>query len=148
MTREEAVKYLKNLLKGREDKRGKTEIDLALETAITVILQAFEMEKRAYNALIKNIQCADCISRQAVLDLPKNMERGFDGKPTKQSINIEYIKALPLVIPKQRVGQWIKANVRGGITMPCCSLCGNETGTIYEYNYCPNCGCRMQEVEE
>lgn len=47
----------------------------------------------------------DCISRQAVLDLPKNTERGFGGKILEQSINIEYIKALPPVTPAENVGQ-------------------------------------------
>ena len=37
MSREEAIKYIRNVLKGREDKRGKTEIDIALEMAIKVL---------------------------------------------------------------------------------------------------------------
>lgn len=37
MSREEAIKYIRNVLRGREDKRGKTEIDIALETAIATL---------------------------------------------------------------------------------------------------------------
>ena len=44
----------------------------------------------------------DCVSRQAVLDLPKNTERDFSGKIIEQSINIEYIKALPSVTPAEK----------------------------------------------
>lgn len=39
MLREEAIKYIRNILKGREDKRGKTEIDVALEMSIEALKQ-------------------------------------------------------------------------------------------------------------
>ena len=39
MTKEEAIKYIQNLLKSREDKRGKTEIDIALEMSISALKQ-------------------------------------------------------------------------------------------------------------
>ena len=41
LSNEEAIKYIKNLLKGREDKRGKTEIDIALEMSIKALEQEF-----------------------------------------------------------------------------------------------------------
>ena len=39
-------------------------------------------------------------------------------------------------------GRWILSEVRDSKTL-CCSICGLGSGTIYEYNYCPNCGARM-----
>lgn len=29
-----------------------------------------------------------------------------------------------------------------------CSICGNEDSSCEYYKYCPNCGAKMQEVEE
>ena len=54
----------------------------------------------------------DCVSRQAVLDLPKNTERGFGGKIVEQRINIEYIKALPSVTPAENPSKWIPVSER------------------------------------
>lgn len=76
MTRNEAIKYIRNVLKGREDKRGKTEIDIALEMAI----KALEQEP-----------CDDAISRQAVLD--EMYKRQEDG----DAITVGFIKKLPSV---------------------------------------------------
>lgn len=44
-------------------------------------------------------------------------------------------------------GKWISKKCRDGCYLPCCSVCGESSGTLYEYNYCPNCGAEM-EVEE
>jgi Zn finger protein HypA/HybF involved in hydrogenase expression len=44
-----------------------------------------------------------------------------------------------------KMGKWIKSEVRGQM-VPCCSKCGLSNGTLYEYNYCPECGAKMQEI--
>ncbi|MBR1750002.1 MAG: hypothetical protein IJ740_18830 [Ruminococcus sp.] len=44
-------------------------------------------------------------------------------------------------------GRWILSEVRDSKTL-CCSICGLDSGTIYEYNYCPNCGARMDGDKE
>lgn len=41
-----------------------------------------------------------------------------------------------------RHGYWVYKSVRRE-DMPCCSECGESTGSLYEYAYCPNCGARM-----
>lgn len=56
MTREEAKEKLKTVLKGRKDKRGKTETDEALEMAI----KALEQEP-----------CEDAISREEIKNMIK-----------------------------------------------------------------------------
>ena len=43
-------------------------------------------------------------------------------------------------------GHWVTKTVRGDY-VPCCSECGRGNGTLYEYDYCPNCGAKM-EVQE
>ena len=40
-------------------------------------------------------------------------------------------------------GYWVDTSVRGTI-MPCCSKCGRDTGTMYRFAYCPNCGRPMK----
>ena len=53
MTREEAIKRIENLIRGRKDKRGKTELDFALDMAI----EALKREKRALQlkSIVRNI---------------------------------------------------------------------------------------------
>lgn len=68
---------------------------------------------------------------------------------------IEIVENLPPVTPKQRTGKWIQRHVIGSrnIEMTVCSECGEEfsydaeTG-VSEYNFCPNCGAKMEGVSE
>lgn len=132
MTREEAIKILKFERGYFCDLKGCQELQ-----AFTMAIKALEQEP-----------CIDAISRQAVMDLPKNTERDFFGKIIEQSINIEYIKALPPVNPTEKVGRWITDRC----DMYTCSKCNHTytdlSGERYGMNFCPNCGSRMvQEVE-
>ena len=114
---------------------------------------------------LEQIQCDDCISRQAVLDI--------FGKIDTYTIFCEnakrIIKALPSVTPQPKIGQWI---VDGSVDcyldkVRChCSECGkkkefpadydhikHKLSISYQYpefidNYCPNCGCRMVDPQE
>lgn len=99
-------------------------------------------------------QCGDCISRsgtyQKMLDLQsRKRERYLD---IDDWHNVIY--KMPSVTPQPKMGRWISYNwndngiARWGIK---CDQCykeyrygGEMCGT---YKYCPNCGCRMQEVE-
>ena len=45
MTREEAIKRIENLIRGRKDKRGKTELDFALDMAIEALKEQDKREK-------------------------------------------------------------------------------------------------------
>lgn len=40
-------------------------------------------------------------------------------------------------------GRWLQKLIRGEI-VPTCSECGLGTGTTYEYDFCPNCGAKME----
>ena len=123
------------------------------------ILEYFEDINHAYNdctrydtlkRMIDELQepCTDAISRQAVLDLPKNTERGFGGKILEQSINIEYIKALPPVTPAEKVGKWI-VHPKGIYAHLICDKCLSNAPYDCRTNYCPNCGqLKMQEVQD
>jgi hypothetical protein len=41
-------------------------------------------------------------------------------------------------------GRWEDCEIRGSLAMRC-SVCGNDSGVLYNYAYCPNCGARMFE---
>lgn len=45
-----------------------------------------------------------------------------------------------------KTGHWIERLVRGSKVLYC-SVCGNGIDVIYEYDYCPNCGAKMEECE-
>ena len=49
-------------------------------------------------------------------------------------------------LEQQRVAHWKMVKIRG-IKMPVCSNCLRDNGTLYEYDYCPTCGAKM-EVQE
>lgn len=89
--------------------------------------------------------CGDVVSRDAVImaltqdwnEKADNMISGF----------IRRIKALPSVTPQQRTGRWIDNHTT-------CSECKwsmyddiIESRLMVGFNYCPNCGAKM-EVEE
>ena len=46
---------------------------------------------------------------------------------------------------KQEKGQWVKMIVRGSPALYC-SCCDQDSGVLYSYNYCPNCGAEMEGV--
>ena len=86
----------------------------------------------------KPIECDDAISRQAVLDLI-NADWKYE--------NLEQpVSNLPPVQPQQKYGMWIKK----GNTLKCpfCGAKGEDIKDDYCFNYCPNCGTKMQESEE
>lgn len=97
--------------------------------------------------------CEDAISRQAVLEAidVKAWEfcdyliregRNDEQKPVSHfADNLrECVGDLPSVTPQPKMGRWIKDK---------CSICGEERAW-YGQNppYCPDCGCKMKEVEE
>lgn len=116
--------------------------------------------------------CDDCISRQAVLDYAKDTCLDLDSFDDTE-VFCDEIKLLPSVSPqepcsnccngnqiekaklcqksylagmehKPKTGQWI--DDCGGAKCSCCGYCIDDY--YYVKTYCPNCGAKMQEVEE
>ena len=87
--------------------------------------------------------CDDCISRQEAIDVVNN--------PLNIRLD-EIIKKLPSVQPKQRTGWWIDEGLYAeGHSEHAyrCSKCDEHyIGYVGEYKYCPNCGAKMEEVDE
>ena len=90
MTFEEAKKIFLN--RGYVEVSGGTYYDAnKWREAVTVISKWLERQP-----------CDDCISRQAVLALPTSKTRTLSGEIVEEEVNIELIKALPSVTPKEK----------------------------------------------
>ena len=127
MTREEAIAIFKGFkFLPREMK------------AIDMAIKALEQEPNTKNDL-----GVDCISRKAVLDLPKRTMRNYFGEITAEVIDVKDIMKLPLVTPQEpKIGNWIDREVYDADRWKC-SECGRTEQ--YKENYCPNCGSKMVE---
>lgn len=79
--------------------------------------------------------CDDCISRQAVLEI--TAETGALETQAR-------VKALPSATPKEKTGKWIFDEILDRHYY--CSEC-KSMGVDY-WDYCPECGAKMQEVSE
>lgn len=82
---------------------------------------------------------SELIDREAVREFIKSYRHSTDVvyHMEKHLYEVPTIDAVPVVH-----GYWVTETVRGDY-VPCCSECGLENGTIYEFNYCPHCGARM-----
>lgn len=110
-------------------------------------------ERDVLNKAIKALEqesCEDCISRQAAIDALMSVPDGN----WKSIRYVKEIELLPSVTPARKIGHWTKYQEPwGGMQGWKCSNCRNHYDvssvyTIIPYNYCPNCGAKMQEVDE
>lgn len=83
----------------------------------------------------------DCISRQAVLNLPKRTMKNYFGEVVGEVVYVKDIMELPSVTPKPKTGHWI---LRDDTCK--CSNCKDISPVLH--NYCPNCGVEMRGEEE
>ena len=106
---------------------------------------AFEIEdiKLEQEPTTKNNLGVDCISRDDVRDVMQELW-GTSGEL------MDRLMALPPATPQEpRKGHWTcdRANVR-------CSCCGKGYKDFYgkariaSYNYCPNCGAKMESEDQ
>ena len=113
--------------------------------------------------IILENQDEDCISRKEVLRLIEESVAKYCGQYSTDMLNMwglfsQMITELPSVLPKPKEGHWIYGEDNYGADGYYCSQCGshypirwgvNESFEfITDYNYCPNCGCRMVEPQE
>ena len=102
---------------------------------------------------------SDLIDRQAAIDALDG-EFNITGRENAETIR-DYIngvnKKLRELPSAERTGRWINGNEGNwnAVIVPKCSICGetfyemnvNINGE-YTYNYCPNCGARMDGEEK
>lgn len=78
------------------------------------------------------------------LDLICDTEHSFDESDILRRMNANAIDAEPV-----QHGKWIKADSQQYFRKhyPCftCSECGYRKDSQKKWNYCPNCGARMEE---
>lgn len=84
----------------------------------------------------------DLISRQTAIynlaNIAKNCAKS-DKQKALMGRCIYMIENMPSVFPEQKTGRWVLNKHTDTVL---CSQCGKCYGD--EYNYCPNCGTRME----
>ena len=83
--------------------------------------------------------CEDAISREQA---KAEIRKAFPDLMDRIDIN-SILNELPSATPKQRTGKWINTAPTYRSDNIVCDLCGFDS--IAEYNYCPNCGAKMEE---
>jgi hypothetical protein len=102
--------------------------------------------QKSYLAGLEHRQepCVDAISREEML----KYQYYLHGKMSNEENHKlwQFIKSLPSVTPKQKTGKW---NVLGyddpSVRMYKCSECHMKI--TLKFNYCPNCGAKMESEE-
>lgn len=63
------------------------------------------------------------------------------------TIDYHFEHLAPTVDPVKH-GRWVNHISENGVTDSIfCSLCDYEKGRIEDFNYCPNCGAKMDDIE-
>ena len=104
--------------------------------------------------------CDDAISRQAVIDglisIAKTKAKS-DAQKSLMGRVMFFVEKLPSVTPQPKMGRWITwkeaDNIIPSETRFECSVCHDAAYTLCNgldllSPYCPNCGAKMQDVEE
>ena len=94
--------------------------------------------------------CEDCVSKQAVAEILLKYAHSEVGKRFAEFL-VSQINALPPVTSQPKTGHWIERIERDDWNdyeevWYECNQCHLVSGRAS--NYCPNCGAKMQEVEE
>ena len=85
----------------------------------------------------------DLISRQAAIDEIKALYEWHD--TVTEDRTIDHLKRLPSAdVEPVKTGKWLAI---GNTGLAACS-CGYITDRYSIYNYCPNCGARMEADNE
>jgi len=94
----------------------------------------------------------DLVEREAIKDAIGFMNLHFLGhgenKSLLDSINeVPSVDAVPVVHGRWNTKPYYKADGKGGVFKYCdfylCSECATERPIVPPYNYCPNCGAKM-----
>lgn len=129
MTAREAIKYLKDPIGKREQH----------DEAVSMAIEALR------NSPTQMSGTSDTISRQTAIHTITNYNEVVD-----KSVAKRLLIQLPSTQTEQKKGRWIPVD-DPSITGRC-SVCGFEShlyeDDVYGYDYCPNCGARLEEVEK
>lgn len=146
MTNEEAVKILKGAIKKPNTKDG------YLGQAIDLAIKALEQQP-----------CEDCISLNKLDDIITKAIDDSENQTECQTLRwvLDVMSELPSVIPQPKAtGSWVEKQVVDNEEVEIeqwqsarCSNCDKYHTTPYsyyfdDYNYCPNCGAKMESEEK
>jgi hypothetical protein len=105
-------------------------------------LEAYDMAIEA----LEQEPCEDAISRQAVLEKAINVPIAQivteDEVICRKVVFVDDIENLPPVTPQSKIGRWMHP-YKSDIACEC-SECHIQMPITKDFNYCPNCGCRMK----
>ena len=134
----EVIKVSKGAVKARQGRFVIYDVEWLKENFYTTEEKIYGQPKQP---------CEDCISRQAVIRLVEQYPNIIGNRCSGL---IADIKHLPPVTPLHPNSNWTRRHYINGdktLDMWVCSHCGEEfsydaeTGaSIYDYDYCPNCG--------
>ena len=95
---------------------------------------------------VGKIESDDLISREAVDEYITNLLSGYlhDEERTRLEDLSAFVWELPSVQPTRPTARWER--FAGDYNK--CSKCGKLAKFYFNYEYCPGCGAKMQEVEE
>ena len=100
--------------------------------------------------------CEDTISRKSIKhklqehhDFFVNAYGGFSNLPQNDKSRVdEILNCIAMVVnepsvnTQEKTGHWIYKMLKGQF----CSIC--DEPSVWKFNYCPNCGARMVEIQE
>ena len=94
---------------------------------------------------------ADLVDREEVLDVIFNIMTDNKASHKHRALNRNIKQVAVTLTNTERHAHWIKEKVED-ITYPWyrrfCSNCKMQSPLSREHNYCPHCGCKMDEVSE
>ena len=143
MTREEALNKAIGVLTYHQVNFCKSKEAVANMNEIIDALEKIDQECVADKDI--KVTATDCIRRQDVEDAIYDYSRSCD---VNYAQIMEFIDKLPSVTPQPKMGRWIPNRCDMYICSKCSHTYTDLSGERYGMNFCPFCGCKMQEVEE
>lgn len=158
MTKEQRLELLKQIEKQIYVPSSKATLQDELKSVAILSIIDEEIER------LEQKPCEDAISRRATIDAIYKKHIGGKDAIENAPINdlyacgleeaIDAVDNMPSVKPQPKTGHWIGIDEEPHEDYEC-DRCGYVVSTYTaniephtEYKYCPNCGAKMQEVEE
>ena len=116
------------------------------EMGIIIDTKAEEVEQPNTSNTLQSVECVDAISRQMAINLVNVLYAKCDtGDITDlRDMIVAGLDYLPSAQPERKTAKWVKTEI--GWKCSNCTLCTNTKGKN-EFNFCPNCGARMEGSE-
>ncbi len=100
----------------------------------------------------RDLLCEDCISREETLKAFAEKCGGecgccvYNGSGYDTAENCKLIKSMPSVTPQPKTGHWITTRTFMHDGEFYCDKCKCDSPNNEKWDYCPNCGARMEVI--